>query len=243
MTNVVEGKNLSFSYINDAKVLDQVNFFIDDDDFVGLIGPNGGGKTTLLKIILGLLEPDEGEIKLFGKDPKESLDLVAYVPQYSKIDLNYPIDVTTVVLTGLLGYKKIGQAYDKQDKEKVNNILQKLNLWDLRKKNIGELSGGQRQRVLIARALVRYPKLLLLDEPTNNVDFQSGQDLYDFLHELRKEMSIVVVSHDFSSISSYVSKVFCLNKKLSCNNLEDLSTEERAKKIHLIHHEENCPIH
>lgn len=240
---IVEGKEISFSYLDQVQVLDQVSFQINNDDFIGLIGPNGGGKTTLLKIILGLLSPKTGSIRVFGQKPKESLNSIGYVPQYSRIDLNYPIDVMTVVLTGLLGYKKLGQGYSTEDKEKAEKILKKLNLWDLRKKNIGQLSGGQRQRALIARALVRYPQLLLLDEPTNNVDFQSGKDLYDFLNEIRKDMAIVVVSHDFSSISSYVNKIFCLNQRLSCNNLSDLSTQEKAQKINLIHHEEGCPIH
>ncbi len=241
--DIIEAKNINFSYIKGNKVLDRINFVVDNDDFVALIGPNGGGKTTLLKVILGLLQPDNGSLKVFGKKPEEARDYIGYVPQYAKIDLNYPIDAWTVVLTGLLGYKKIGQSYSREDKKNVESILRKLGLWNLKDKNIGQLSGGQRQRVLIARALVRQPKLLLLDEPTNNVDSKSGQDLYDFLDGLKKEMAIIVVSHNFSSISSYVSKVFCLNKKISCNNLEKLNTEERAAKIHIIHHEENCPIH
>ncbi|MCD4761099.1 metal ABC transporter ATP-binding protein [bacterium] len=242
MNTIVKGKNIDFAYLKNVKVLDKISFTLSENDFVGLIGPNGGGKTTLLKIILGLLKPSKGQIKVFGKNPDEARDLIGYVPQYAKIDLNYPIDVWTVILTGLLGYKKTGQGYNQKDKKKVTTILKKLNLWNLRKTILGQLSGGQRQRVLIARALVRQPKLLLLDEPTNNVDFKSGQDLYSFLNELKQQMAVIVVSHDFSSISSYVNRVFCLHQKMSCNNLQTLSKVEKAKKIRFLTHEENCPI-
>jgi len=238
---IIKAKNLYFSYNNKIDILADVNFEVLENDFVGLIGPNGGGKTTLFKLVLGLLEPTRGEISVFGQKPNMNLDKIGYVPQYNKIDLNYPIDVWEVVLTGRLGFIKVGSRYRKEDKVQTEGILKELNLWDLRKKSIGDLSGGQRQRVLIARALVRKPKLLLLDEPTNSVDAQSGSDLYDLLHELNKKMTIMVVSHDIGSISKYVNKVFCLNKTINCSDMADVSVEGR-EKTKILYHKHECPI-
>ncbi len=238
---IIEAKSLFFSYNNKIDILSDVNFEVQENDFIGLIGPNGGGKTTLLKLILGLLKPTKGKILVFGKKPKTNWNKMGYVPQYSKIDLDYPINVWEIVLTGRLGFKKIGSRYSKEDKIHSENILKKLNLWNLRQKSIGDLSGGQRQRVLIARALVRKPELLLLDEPTNNVDTQSGSDLYDLLHELNKEMTIIVVSHDIGSISKYVNKVFCLNKTINCSNMADVSVKG-GEKTKILYHKHECPI-
>lgn len=242
MKVVAKAEKLDFSYQDNNKVLDGVDFAIENNDFIGLIGPNGGGKSTLLKIILGLLVPTAGTIEVFGGRPAVARPRLGYVPQFSKIDLHYPIDVESVVLSGRLGFKKLGEKYNQQDYIVAQDIMEHLNLLALRRRAIGELSGGQRQRVLVARALVRQPELLLLDEPTSSIDIKGGFDLYDYLNELNKRMAILVVSHDYNMISSYVRKIFCLNKRLSCNNLADLSTEEKSEKIRLIHHAGSCPI-
>ena len=242
MERIVKARKINFSYRDGNIVLDDINFAIEPKDFIGLIGPNGGGKSTLLKIILGLLKPSSGGIEVFGKKPEGARGKIGYVPQFSKIDLDYPINAREVVLTGRLGFKRFGRRYNKNDKMISREVMGRLNIWELRKKSIGELSGGQRQRVLVARALVREPKLLLLDEPTSNIDIESGLDLYDLLNELNQQMAIVVVSHDYSMISSYINKVFCLNKEISCNDLADLSSKEKGEKLRLIHHEGACPI-
>jgi len=211
---IIEIKNLSFSYAKDIKILEEIVFEMFDDDFVGLIGPNGGGKTTFLKIILGLLEPDSGEIKVFGKKPKEARREIGYIPQYSKIELDFPINVLEVILTGILGNKKIFSYYSKDDKKKALEVMHKVGIEDLKNKQIGELSGGQRQRVLIARALVRNPKLLILDEPTSNIDIPSEKNLFEFLKKINKKTAIIIVSHDISAISSFIRQIGCLNKTM-----------------------------
>jgi zinc transport system ATP-binding protein len=242
MKKIVEAKNLNFSYNKKNQVLTDINFEIYENDFVGLIGPNGGGKSTLLKIILGLLKPDNGWIKIFNGRNKDALEKIAYVPQYSKIDLDYPINALEVVMSGLLGNKKLGQKFSQKEKDKGLQILKNLKLLELKERAIGELSGGQRQRIMIARAIIRDPELLLLDEPTNNVDEASGRDLYDFLHELNLNMAIITVSHDFAVISRHVKRIFCLNNKIICNKAEDI-TDQKNKDIKKVYHHHNCIIH
>ena len=212
--NIVTIENLDFSYTKGVKVLENINLNIAARDFLGIIGANGGGKTTLLKIILGLLSPDKGAVEVFGQKPATARDRIGYVPQYAKIDLDYPINVLEVVLMGLLGGKKILQRFSRHDKKKALEALEKVGLAGLAKKQIGELSSGQRQRVLIARALVRDPKLLILDEPTSSVDTKAGSDFFKLLKELNQKIAIVVVSHDIGMISPYINKVACLNNTL-----------------------------
>ena len=243
MNPIVVAKNIRYSYNKKIEALSDVNFEIQEKDFIGLIGPNGGGKSTLLKIILGLLTPDKGKITVFGKKPKESRAKIGYVPQYSQIDLSYPITVNEVIISGLLGYKKIGSRFKPEEKKKTEEILERMNLTDLKNKAIGELSGGQRQRVFLARALVREPKLLLLDEPTNNVDRESGEGLYTLLNELNKEITIIIVSHDVSVVSKYVNRVFCLNKEIACKNANEMTDDCELSAFKHVHHEHNCIIH
>ena len=221
--NIVTIKNLDFSYIKGVKVLDGVNLVIQPRDFLGLIGPNGGGKTTLLKIILGLLQLDKGTIKVFNQEPAAARGQIGYVPQYAKIDLDYPINTLEVVLMGLLGNKKILQRFNSQDKEQALGALAKVGMKDLAKKQIGELSGGQRQRVLIARALVREPKLLILDEPTSSVDTKAGSDFFELLKKLNRNIAIIVVSHDIGMISPYINKVACLNNTLYYHDSSEIN--------------------
>lgn len=243
MKKIVEAEKINFFYYKQNKVLTDVSFNVYENDFIGLIGPNGGGKSTLLKIILGLLKPDSGSLKIFGLNSKEARSKIGYVPQYSKIDLDYPISAFEVVMSGFLGKKKVGSRFTKQEKSKALRILKNLKLDDLKDRAIRELSGGQRQRIMIARALVREPKLLLLDEPTNSVDEESGKDLYEFLHELNKKMAIITVSHDVDVISRHVNKIFCLNNKMVCNNAIDITKGDGADKIKKIRHRHDCIIH
>lgn len=243
MEIIVKASEINFSYNNQNKVLTDVSFEIYKNDYVGLIGPNGGGKSTLLKIILGLLEPDSGSILVFGSSNKSFRDKIGYVPQYSKIDLDYPISVWEVVLSGLLGKKRIGSSFSKKEKNKANNVLKDLNIFHLKSRAIGQLSGGQRQRVIIARALVRDPKLLLLDEPTKSVDEESGRDLYDLLKILNKKMAILTVSHDVYTISTHVKRIFCLNNKIICNEAESITKGDDKENIKKVLHSNKCIIH
>jgi zinc transport system ATP-binding protein len=243
MNTVIEASGVNFSYDHINRVLTDVSFEVYEHDFVGLIGPNGGGKSTLFKIILGLLKPDSGTLKVFDKESCKARDRIGYVPQYSNIDLNYPISAWEVVLSGLLGKKRMGSTYSKADKEAARKTLEDLTLLQFKDRAIGELSGGQRQRIMIARALVRDPKILLLDEPTNSVDEDSGRDLYELLHVLNKKMAIVIVSHDVDTISSSVKRIFCLNNSLICNCADDIATEDTGDGRKIIHHSDHCIIH
>ncbi|MBD3360712.1 ATP-binding cassette domain-containing protein, partial [Candidatus Peregrinibacteria bacterium] len=143
---------------------------------------------------------------------------------------------------GLLGRKSIGSRFNERDKTKVSRILEKMNLTDLKETPIGELSGGQRQRILVARALVRSPKLLLLDEPTNNIDQESGSNLYKLLHELNKDITVIIVSHDIGAVSKYVNKIFCLNRKIVCNKADKITGECFATDFKHVHHKKECIV-
>jgi len=243
MDTIIKADKVNFSYNKQNNVLTDVSFEIDKNDFIGLIGPNGGGKSTLLKIILGLLQQDNGSLKVFNEGNKEARSKIGYVPQYSKIDLDYPISVWEVVMSGFLGNKKIGSRFDKKEKYKAEDVLKNLNLFQLKDAAIGELSGGQRQRIMIVRALVREPKLLLLDEPTNNIDEASGRDLYELLHELNKTMAIITVSHDVDVISRHVKRIFCLNNKMACHNAVDVTNGDESENMKKVRHRQECIIH
>ena len=242
MNPIIQVKHIYYSYNKKTDVLSDISFIVNEKDFIGLIGPNGGGKSTLLKIILGLLNPDKGTIHVFNKKPKYARNKIGYVPQYSQIDLNYPISVWEIVISGLLGRKTIGSRFNERDKAKVSRILKQMNLKDLEQSPIGELSGGQRQRVLVARALVRSPKLLLLDEPTNNIDQESGSNLYKLLHELNKDITVIIVSHDIAAVSKYVNKIFCLNKKIICNKADKITDNCFNTDFKHVHHKKDCII-
>ncbi|HNR44092.1 MAG TPA: ABC transporter ATP-binding protein [Methanofastidiosum sp.] len=210
---IIRIENLSFDY-GDHRVLEDINLTVYDDDFLGIIGPNGGGKSTLLKIILGLLNPTEGTISLFGKNPKEGRKYVGYVPQYTLVDRNFPINVEQVILSGRIGHTDFLRRYSGADRKIADKAMNIMGIADIRNIQIGKLSGGQLQRVLIARALATEPKLLLLDEPTSNIDVQAETDFYDFLHALSEKMAIILVTHDTGAISSHVKTIGCINKTL-----------------------------
>jgi len=210
---IIRMENVSFDY-DDHRVLENINLKVFDDDFLGIIGPNGGGKSTLLKIILGLIVPKEGNVLLFNKDPKDGRKYVGYVPQYSLVDRNFPINVEQVVLSGRISYTDFLRRYSEKDRKISDKAMDIMGINEIKNTQIGKLSGGQLQRVLIARALSTEPKLLLLDEPTSNIDVQAETGFYDFLHQLSEKMAIILVTHDTGAISSHVKSIACINKTL-----------------------------
>jgi len=210
---VVEISGLTYAY-NSAPVLENVNVRIDPLEFVSVVGPNGGGKTTLLKLIIGLLKPKRGSIRVFGRPPGEARRLIGYVSQQFNFDMLFPIRVIDVVLMGRLSGSMRSGHYTRADREAADRALEEGNLTEFRYRHFSELSGGQRQRVLIARALATEPDLLLLDEPTAHVDMHAQEELLDFLHQLNARLAIIMVTHDVAFVSSHVKSVLCVNRTI-----------------------------
>jgi zinc transport system ATP-binding protein len=195
-------------------VLEDINLTVQALDFVGLIGPNGGGKTTLLKVLLGLVQPQRGTVKILDRPVAQGRRYIGYVPQLLELDRDFPIQVRDVVRMGRLGKRKLFRRYNRKDQEIVQRCLEQVNMVDKCDRPIGELSGGERQRVYIARALASEPKILLLDEPTANVDSHIQRSIYELLRELNQYITIVMISHDLGAISTYVKTIGCLNRRL-----------------------------
>ena len=233
MGKILELKSIYAGY-NDEVILKDVSLEICDDDFIGIIGPNGGGKTTLLNVILGLIKPMKGTIEFFDTISPGHNNRIGYLPQINEIDRKFPITVKEVVLSGLIYGSKALIKYSKPDKAKANETLDRLGICDISRSTIGELSGGQMQKVLLARALVSSPRLLILDEPNTFVDNQFEGELYEFLKELNNEMSIVIVSHDVGTISTYIKTIACVNRGLHYHNSNKITEEQLASY--------NCPI-
>jgi len=210
----VSFQDVDFSY-NNTPVLKEVSFAIYDKSFISIVGPNAGGKTTLLKLMLGLLKPSRGTIKIFDLSPDKARSLIGYMPQYIQFDPYFPVTVLDVVLMGRLGNRTIFGPYRKKDIAICFEALQKLEMSDTWNRPFKALSGGQRQRVLIARALATKPRLLLLDEPTSNVDMAVETELFELLNNLSKTITVVVVSHDLGFVSQFVERVVCVNRKVA----------------------------
>lgn len=207
------------------QVLEDINLAVADGDFIGLIGPNGGGKTTLLKVLLGLLPPTRGKVQIFGKSVNEGRRYIGYVPQVVAFDHEFPISVKDVALMGRLGKRRLLRRYTEQDHEIVDETLRQVEMYDMRDHPIGELSGGQRQRVYIARALVTQPRILLLDEPTSSIDPKMSVGIYELLRDLNASITIVLISHDMGAVSSYVKTVGCVNRHLFYHNGPEITPD------------------
>lgn len=225
MTEVIDLKDIWVSY-DDVSVLEAVDLTVEDKDFLAIIGPNGGGKSTLLKVILGLIKPDRGSVKLLGGNPKKTRKYVGYVPQYISSNLEFPINVWEVVLMGRLSHKGPFRSFNEEDKKAAEEALNTVGMLDFRERQIGELSGGQKQRVFIARSLVTRPRLLILDEPSTGIDSRRQKEFYELLNRLKSEIAILMVTHDISALSVYVDKIACLNKQLHYHNSKEVSPED-----------------
>ncbi len=223
MAKLLELFSLSASY-GTSIVLDNVNFRVEENDFIGVIGPNGGGKTTLLKIILGLLKPVKGKIT-FNTDLMNGTR-IGYLPQISTGDINYPVTVTDIILSGLMIRKGIVSRMSASDREKARKVIKELGLSEMAGSTINELSGGQVQRVFLGRAIIGDPKLLLLDEPGNFVDTTFENDFYEKLRILNKRMAILMVSHDVGTISAHIKSFACVNRSLHYHPSSEITNED-----------------
>ncbi len=226
-----EIRSLSAGY-EGKTVLENVSFSVKEGDFIGVIGPNGGGKTTLLKIILGLLRPTAGSIVF-----NESLirrTRIGYLPQMSAADNTFPVTVMDVILSGLMIQKSYMARMSADDRIKARKVIADLGLGLLEKATLSELSGGQLQRVYLGRAIIGDPKLLLLDEPDNFVDASFESDFYEKLHDLNSRMSILMVSHDVGTISSHVKSYACINRKLHYHASPEITMDQLSAY--------DCPI-
>ncbi len=223
MKKIIEVKNLSYSY-GKTKVLEDINLEVNEGDFLAIIGPNGGGKTTFIKLLLGLREIQKGSIKIFGKSPKEARTLIGYLPQYINFNMDMPIDVMEIVLQGRLKRGKF--FYSNKDRKEAYKQIELMGIADLKSRKISELSGGQRQRVLLARALAKDPKILILDEPTASIDLEGQKEIYRLLKRL--DQTKIVISHDINILFEGVNKVAHIQRKLHMHDglVESIKKDE-----------------
>ncbi len=231
----IEIQGLSFAY-NHHPVLEDVNMQVTQGEFLAVLGPNGGGKTTLMRILLGILQPSQGRIRVLGKPPGALPHLVGYVPQSQSGTDKFPITVHETVLVGRLGHLGRWRRFTDRDSNLAHQALEQVGMQDYARRNIGSLSGGQKQRVLIARALVAQPQILFLDEPTAAVDQAFHTRLYDLLKELNDwGTTVIVISHDLSVLYSHVKAVACVNRNLHYHDAAEISQEMLEKVYH-------CPV-
>ncbi len=221
---VIQLSDISAAY-DDKKVLSQVNLSVYERDFLGIIGPNGGGKTTLIKLILGLLKPTSGSIRFF-KDGREVSEItMGYLPQYNSIDKKFPISIYEVVLSGLSKEKSLFRKYTPEQHEQVRRIIARMGLEGMEQRAIGELSGGQLQRALLGRALVSNPEVVILDEPNTYIDKRFEAKLYSLLEEINRERAIILVSHDIGTVLKNVKTIACVNETLDYHPDTEVPTE------------------
>ena len=221
---IISIRNLSVRY-DGVVALEHVDLDIFDNDFVGIIGPNGGGKSTLVKTIMGVV-PHSGTIEYSPDIYRHGKPHIGYLPQVSNFDRSFPISVGEVVLSGLQAERGMLGRYTKQDRTRVTELLDMVGLTGLHNRAIGELSGGQLQRVMLCRALISDPKILILDEPTNFVDNRFENELYNILEQLSRRMAILMVSHDLGTISSVVRNIVCVNRHVHRHESNIITAEQ-----------------
>lgn len=241
---VISIRGLNFSY-NGAPILEDVNLDIMARDSLCIVGPNGGGKTTLLKLILGLLKPSSGEIMVLGQRPEEGRLAIGYVPQYARYDPQFPVTVLDVVLMGRLD-RHFGGPYSKADKKAALEALAEMDLAAISHRLFAEISGGQRQRVLIARALAASGELLILDEPTANIDAASESHLFEVLERLNQRMTVMLVTHDIGFASKFFKSIACVNRQVLIHPTSELTGElirnMYGGDIRMIRHDHRCAV-
>ena len=233
MSNVlISVRDLSVAY-KGTTALDEVSLDIFEDDFLGVIGPNGGGKTSLVRAILGNI-PYRGTVNYAAELFRGKERLIGYLPQQNVFDRAFPISVTETVLSGLQGHKRFRSRYTAEDRRRALELLERTGIAEVAGRAIGEISGGQMQRALLCRAVIADPKLLILDEPTNFVDNRFEKELYALLKQFNDKMAIVMVSHDLGTISSHVKQIVCVNRHVHRHDSNRITAEQL--------HNYDCPI-
>jgi zinc transport system ATP-binding protein len=247
MTNrptVVSVRDVCFSYTG-TEVLHNVSFTVQERDLVAVVGPNGGGKSTLLRILLGLLEPRYGTVRVLGGLPKEARRRIGYVPQHISFDQRFPVTAFDVVRMGRVERRAFGR-YSRQDNEAARQALERVGMINLRNRPFSHLSGGERQRVLIAHALAAEPAMLLLDEPTANVDPMTQSALHELFHALNETVTIIFVSHNVNVVTRYVTHVLCVNRTAALHPIGDIISssfkEAHGGELAVLLHDLHCHI-
>lgn len=243
---VIEVEGLSFSY-NGETVLQDVEFTVARNDFVAVVGPNGGGKSTLIKLLVGLLTPQKGRVRVLGQSPAKARHRLGYLPQHPSLDRAFPITVGEVVLMGRLGLggRVWGGRWSRADRRVAREALLTVGLEGLAGRSFAALSGGQRQRVLLARALATRPEILLLDEPFAGVDPAAEEGIYEILDRLRQDLTVLVVSHDLGFVSPLVGHVICVNRTVATHPTAELTPElirqMYGREVRLVRHDHKGP--
>jgi len=230
----LEVESLNFSY-SSLPILEDITFKLEHRDFCAVLGPNGGGKTTLAKLICGIIKPQSGTIKINGKDYRHSNSVIGYIPQNIMGFEGFPASCLDIVMSGNVNKSKWGFLYSSDLKNKALEKMELLKIQDLADKKFSDLSGGQKQRVLISRALLSEPNILILDEPTSSIDMENRKKLYQILLELNKDITIILISHDISIVLQYVKSVCCVNKRLFYHPSPDINQEMLLKTY-------QCPV-
>jgi zinc transport system ATP-binding protein len=245
MSTVIAFDNVCFSY-GSHEVLHNVTFTIEEKSFIGIVGPNGGGKTTLLRLILGLESPDKGSVMLLGDKPEKKRGEVGYVMQQMHYDERFPATVLDIVLIGRTTSRSLF-FFSKNDKMRALQALTEVGMENFSKRSFAQLSGGQRQRVLIAQALCGDPKILLLDEPTANIDIEGEEAVNLLLNKLAHNLTVVSVSHNINTVLKTVSHVICVNKTIAMSSLDAMHPDVLARAsggdLAVLHHEISCRVY
>ena len=242
---VIRLDNVSFAYLPSVPVLQDVSLTVEDKEAVAIVGPNGGGKSTLFGLLLGLLKPTRGTLTVLGDKPELARERIGYMPQFSVFDYEFPVNVMDVVLMGRLHFNRVG-CYSQSDKQAALRSLDELGMADFARRPFFALSGGQRQRVLIARALAGEPEIMLLDEPTSNIDPGAQEQFYEVLKKLAGRMTLLVVSHDLGFVSDWLSGVICVNRTVHIHPVSaltgDVIRDMYGYKVNMVRHD-HCCIH
>jgi zinc transport system ATP-binding protein len=224
MNEIIRLTDVSVNY-GEIPALENITLSVFQHDFLGIIGPNGGGKSTLLRVLLGLVKPSSGTVSIFENQPEQARSQIGYVSQLYSFDRDFPVNVWDVVMMGRYSKAGIFNRYSSDDKKATEKALIRVGMRDYACKQIGKLSGGQQQRVFVARALASEPSLLLLDEPTASIDSTMQAEFYELLAELKKSITIILVSHDIGAVSVYVDKIACLNRQLYYHGSKEITPE------------------